>query len=182
MKKLLIGGVGLAALATAAPSTAQYYGYTPYTRSYSTPYAYGNTYAYGRTYSPYSYGSTYSPYSYGNTYAYGNTYSPYSYGNNYAYGYGAMNTSAAASQCTAAVQNRLYTRQGLAGILGSLIGAYGTTGRVVGITRVTPNGSYTRVRGLASSGRYAGYNAADLSFKCDVDYRGYVRDIDINRR
>ena len=30
-----------------------------------------------------------------------------------------------------------------------------------------------------------GYNyaqRADLSFKCDVDYRGYVRDVDINRR
>ena len=56
-----------------------------------------------------------------------------------------------------------------------------------------------RVRGLASSGRVAyntasvrsgaygatgyGYNhAADLSFSCDVDYRGYVRDVDINRR
>jgi hypothetical protein len=38
------------------------------------------------------------------------------------------------------------------------------------------------VRGLASSGRYGGYNTADLSFKCDVDYRGYVRDLDINRR
>jgi hypothetical protein len=44
------------------------------------------------------------------------------------------------------------------------------------------SGSYTRVRGLASSGRYGGYNTADLSFKCDVDYRGYVRDLDINRR
>jgi hypothetical protein len=142
MKKLLIGGAGLAALATAAPSAAQYYGY-----SY-------NPYAYSRAY----------------------TYSPY------AYGYGAMNTSAAASQCTAAVQNRLYTRNGLGGVLGALVGAYGTTGRVLGITRVTPNGSYTRVRGVASSGRYGGYNTADLSFKCDVDYRGYVRDVDIHRR
>jgi hypothetical protein len=41
-----------------------------------------------------------------------------------------------------------------------------------------------RVRGLASSGRYGGYgyNAADLSFRCDVDYNGYVRNVDINRR
>ena len=147
MKTLLIGGAGLAALATAAPSAAQYYyGYNPYAnRSYS--------------------------------------YSPYGYN----YGYGAMNTSTLANQCTAAVQNRLYTRNGLGGILGSLVGAYGTTGRVLGVTRVTPNRSYVRVRGLASSGRYGygygyGYNTADLSFKCDVDYRGYIRDIDINRR
>ena len=28
-----------------------------------------------------------------------------------------------------------------------------------------------------------GYNQnADLSFRCDVDNRGYVRDVDINRR
>jgi hypothetical protein len=152
MKKLLIGGAGLAALATAAPSAAQYYGYQ---------------------YPSYGY-SQYPSYGY-STRAYG--YAAPAYG----YGY-AMNTSAAASQCTAAVQNRLYTRNGVGGILGSLIGAYGTTGRVLGITRVTPNGSYTRVRGLASSGRYGGYNTADLSFKCDVDYRGYVRDLDINRR
>ena len=53
------------------------------------------------------------------------------------------------------------------------------------------------VRGVASSGRMA-YNpygvgaygmlgsnygqAADLSFRCSVDYRGFVRDVDINRR
>ena len=53
------------------------------------------------------------------------------------------------------------------------------------------NASQPRVRGYATSGMaygnayggYGGYNApADLSFKCDIDYRGYVRDIDINRR
>jgi hypothetical protein len=147
MRKFLIGGAGLAALATAAPSAAQYY---------SSPY-YGSPYGY-RTYS--------NPYGYSQ---YG--YSPY-----------AMNTSAATSQCTAAVQQRLYSRNGLAGILGSLVGAYGTTGRVIGVTRVTPNQSGVRVRGVASSGRYGGYNAADLSFKCDVDYRGFVRDVDIYRR
>ena len=142
IKSLLIGGAGLAALATAAPSTAQYYGYQ------SNPYGYG-------------------------------------YGNRYGYG---VNTSAAASQCTAAVQNRLYSRNGLGGILGSLVGSYGSSGRVLGITRVTPNRGGVRVRGIASSGRYGdgyayGYgNTADLSFRCDVDYRGYVRDVDINRR
>ena len=146
--KLLAGSAGLAALATAAPASAQY------------PYGYNN-YGYG-------------------------------YSNNYAYG---MNTQAAASQCTAAVQNRLYTRTGLGGILGSLLGMSGTSARVLSVTQVTPNRSSIRVRGLATSGRYAynpygaGYYGAvgagyvpDLSFKCDVDYRGYVRDVDINRR
>ena len=153
MNKLLIGGAGLAALATATPSAAQYYGY-------SQP----------------SYGYGYSQPAYG--YGYSNPY------NNNAYGYGAMNTSAAASQCTAAVNNRLYTRNGLGGILGALVGSYGSAGRVVGITRVSPNYGYTRVRGIASSGRYGGYayNSADLSFRCDVDANGYVRNVSINRR
>ena len=66
---------------------------------------------------------------------------------------------------------------------------------MLSITRVNPNRNMVRVRGLATSGRVA-YNpygvgaygmlgsnyAPDLSFRCDVDYRGYVRDVDINRR
>src|SRR4051795_7735900 len=63
---------------------------------------------------------------------------PYGYGQTYGYAqpsYG-VNTSLAASQCTAAVQNRLYTRTGLAGVIGSLVGAYGTTPRVLSITQV----------------------------------------------
>jgi hypothetical protein len=147
MIRPLVGATGLAALAAAAPTSAQYYGYSPY--------------------------------------------------NNYAYG---VDTGVAASQCTAAVQNRLYNRTSIGGILGAFLGA-NTTGRVLSVTQVTPRGNgMVRVRGLASSGRYAyndygpygvgaygalgyGYaNAADLSFRCDVDYRGYVRYVDINRR
>jgi len=160
IKTFLIGGAGLAALATAAPSTAQYYPY-----GYSQPYGY-NSYGYGYS----------------------------------AYG---MNTSALAQQCTAAVQNRLYYRNtsGVGGIIGSILGlSSGSNARVLSVTRVTPTTTGVRVRGLASSGRYAyngyspygvgaygalgyGYNqAADLSFKCDMDARGYIRDIDINRR
>ena len=123
-------------------------------------------------------------------------YTPRSY-SPYAYGYGAVNTQNAANQCTAAVQNRLYARNtnGVSGIIGSLFGMSGTSARVLSVTQVNPNRSYIRVRGLATSGRVAynpygsGYYGAlasnyapDLSFKCDVDYRGYVRDVDINRR
>jgi hypothetical protein len=142
LMKILAGTAGVAAIATAAPASAQYY---------------------SRYYSPYA--------------------------------YGAVNTQAAASQCTAAVQNRLYNRTGLSGIVGSLFGMSGTSARVLSITQVTPNRTFLRVRGLATSGRYsynpygAGYYGAlasgyvpDLAFKCDVDYRGYVRDVDINRR
>jgi hypothetical protein len=124
-------------------------------------------------------------------------YQPYgnAYGNNY---YNNANfRQMAASQCTAAVQARLNNRVGIAGIIGSLVGA-NTTGRVLSIRSVDPNRNTIRVRGYASSGRYAyspyGYGyygaqaygyanqAADLSFKCDVDYRGRVRDVDLNRR
>ena len=121
------------------------------------------------------------------------------YGYNYnSYGY--ANTNMASSQCSAAVQNRLYNRTSIGGILGAFLGS-NTTGRVVSVTEVNPrsNGS-VRVRGLATSGRYAynrygpygvgaygamgyGYaSAADLSFRCDVAPNGAVYNISINRR
>jgi len=158
MTKMLAGAAGFAAIAAAAPAAAQYY-----------PNGY----------------SSYNPYA----------YSQYGYS---AYG---VNPTVAAQQCTAAVQSRLYNRTSLASILGSLVGIPTTSyGRVLNITSETPTRSGMRIRGLASSGRYAynnygpygagaygslayGYNnAADLSLRCDVDYRGYVRDVDVNRR
>jgi hypothetical protein len=158
MTKLFAGTAGLAALAAAAPASAQYYG---------SPYGY-NQYQYGRS---------------------------YGYNN-----YGAMNTNAAAQQCTAAVQQRLYNRNSIGGILGAVLGA-NTTGQVLSITQVNPRPNGTvRVRGLASSGRYAmngygpygvgaygalgyGYNnAADLSFRCDVAPNGAIYNVNINRR
>jgi hypothetical protein len=154
--KILTGAAGIAALAAAAPASAQYYP-----------------------------GYSYPAYSYPN----------YSYPN-YSY---RVNPNVAASQCSAAVQGRLYDRNSLGAILGSLIGVSTGSGRVVAITSTSPTRSGTRVRGLATSGRYAynnygpygvgaygalgyGYNAADLQFRCDVDRRGYVRDVDIDRR
>ena len=118
------------------------------------------------------------------------------YGN--AYGYNNQATSMAADRCAAAVQQRLSYRGNSGGILGQLFGVQNySNARVLSITRVNPNRNSVRVRGLASSGRMAynpygvgaygmlgsNYaNSADLSFSCNVDYRGYVRDIDINRR
>lgn len=158
MTKMLAGAAGFAAIAAAAPASAQYY-----------PYGY----------------SSYNPYSY----------------SQYGYSQYGVNPAVAAQQCTAAVQSRLYNRTSLASILGSLVGIPTSSyGRVLNVTSQTPTRSGMRVRGLASSGRYAynnygpygmgaygslayGYNnAADLSWRCDVDYRGYVRDVDINRR
>jgi hypothetical protein len=113
----------------------------------------------------------------------------------YGYGYNNNVTAVAAQRCQAAVQNRLSYRTNT-GILGALLGT-STSGRVIGVTQVTPRRNMVKVRGVASTGRMAynqygmgyygtlGANYAlqpDLKFSCDVDYRGYVRDVDINRR
>jgi len=158
--KLLAGAAGLAAM-TAAPAAAQYYPGYGYGTQYGAPY--GNAYGYNA--------------------------------------YNANQTNVLAQRCTAAVQQRLYTRTtrgtGVSGILGAILGAnVQAQGRVLNVTQVTPTRSTLRVRGLATSGRQMAYNPygvgyygstaygmqPDLSFKCDIDYNGYVRDIDINRR
>jgi hypothetical protein len=144
----------------------------------------------------------YNGYGYSQPYRYSQTYGyaqPRSYGYAQPYGY-AANTSYAQQQCSAAVQNRLYNRSSIGGILGAVLGT-NTTGRVVAVTQVSPRSNGTvRVRGLASSGRYAmngygpygvgaygaagyGYaNQADLSFRCDVGMNGAVYNVSINRR
>jgi hypothetical protein len=160
-----------AALAAAAPAAAQYYS-NQYSGYYAQPYGYSQGYGYAQ---------------------------PYAYGQQYGYGY--ANTSVATQQCTAAVQSRLYNRTSLGSILGSLVGIPANQGRVVSVTQVSPRSNGTvRVRGLASSGRYAsngygpygvgaygamgyGYaNAADLSFRCDVATNGAVYNVSISRR
>lgn len=161
-----------AAIAAAAPAAAQYYGnqYSGY--GYSQPYA--QNYGYSQTYG------------YAQPYGYARTY--------------AVNTGVAAQQCSSAVQNRLYNRSSIGGILGAVLGT-STTGRVVSVTQVVPRSNgMVRVRGLASSGRYAmngygpygvgaygaagyGYaSQADLSFRCDVGLNGAVYDVSIHRR
>jgi hypothetical protein len=124
--------------------------------------------------------------------------SPY-YGGGYGYGYNNNATQYAAQRCSAEVQRRLSygTRGAGAGILGAILGVgVQSRGQVLNVTRVEPRRNSVRVRGLATSGRYAGYGnygygaygaagygyQPDLTFRCDVDYRGYVRDVDIYRR
>ena len=147
--KIIAGGAGLAALATAVPAAAQYYG---------APY--GNPY--------------------GNAYGYSNNV-----------------TNVAAQRCAAAVQSRLHTRTNAGGLLGAILGVNTvSSGRVLNVTQVTPRRNNVVVRGLASSGMNRGYGQygygaygavgyayqPDLSFRCTVDYRGYIRDVDVNRR
>lgn len=115
------------------------------------------------------------------------------YANQYRQGYG-MNSQAAVQRCATAVQQRL-TMQYRAGYSPYAYNT-ATNARVLGITRVEQRRSTLRVRGVASSGRMYGYGygygnpyggyaqtqqSPDLIFRCDVDFRGYVRDIDIDR-
>jgi hypothetical protein len=93
----------------------------------------------------------------------------------------------AAKQCAAAVQDRLNTRGYGA------ISAPGTA-RVVGVTHADAKRDFVRVRGTATSGVLAdpvvgaiGSLAAstapvDLTFKCEIDYRGRIRELDVDRR
>jgi len=92
------------------------------------------------------------------------------------YGYGA-NSQAVVNQCANAVQARL----GGYGAYG-----YGGGGRVLGISQVSPrNDGGIAVRGVASSGRYGGYGygaqTPDLTFRCRTDFRGFIREVTINR-
>jgi len=150
VKFLLAGGAAVAALMTAAPAAAQYY------PSYGYPgYGYGGGNVVGQVLNQVLGGG---------------------YGYN---GYGAGGSSqVAVNQCMGAVQSRL--GGGYGGAYGGYNGSYGyANGRVLGVSRVEPrsNGGLT-VRGVASSGRFG--NQADLTFKCKVDYRGYIADVDID--
>ena len=149
--KFLAAGVAIVAVASAAPAAAQYY----------PGYGYGNPYG-GNVIGQVLNGVL------------GN-----GYGN-----YGA-NSQVAVNQCAAAVQQRLNGGYGYNGYGNNSYG-YSNGARVLGISRVEPrsNGELL-VRGVANSGRYAyGYNGQgqiDLTWKCKVDYRGFIRDIEINR-
>ncbi len=180
VSKIMTAGVGLAALVgAAAPAAAQYYpgyGGGGNVIGQILGQVLGGNRGYGnrnnvsqaavqqcaaavenrinRSYG--GYGNRYgSQYGYGNQYGHGNQYG---YGNQY--------------------------------------GNAGGAARVVSITHADRHsGGITRIRGYASSGVNAGYGygsgygygngyaqqPANIKFKCDVDYRGYVRDIDLNR-
>ena len=169
LKFVLAGGVAAATLISAAPAAAQYY------PGYGNPgYGYGNGNPVGQVLSQVFGGG--------------------------GYGYGG-NSQMAVNQCVGAVQSRLNG----GGYNGYGNGGYGYNGyanpygyanpngyggaRVLGISRVEPrsNGGLT-VRGVANSGRYAGYaynggggGQVDLTWKCKIDYRGFISDIDIDR-
>ena len=107
----------------------------------------------------------------------------------------------AQQQCTAAVQSRLYNRNVAWAAFSAASSAFRRTRAALSASPASSRELWqVRVNGVASSGRYAyngyspygvgaygslGYNyaaAADLSFRCDVDARGYVRNVSVWRR
>lgn len=115
---------------------------------------------------------------YGTPYGYG--YNPY--GGGYGqYGFGA-NRQVVANQCAGAVQARLNGGYGGYGYNDGY--GYGS-GRVLGISHIEAGyGGGLTVRGVAASGRAAGYgyaqNSPDLVWLCRTDFRGAIVDIDVN--
>ena len=180
LSMILAGGVGLAALASAAPAAAQYYPGNP-------GYGYNNGNVVGQVL--------------GQILGYGQ----YPYGNSGYNQYG--NQSMAVDQCARAVEARIggyqggYYGYGNAPYGGRYGGQYAYNGyqgggaRVLGVTRVEGKSYGLKVRGVASSG-YQGYNGygrqgygdygynagADLSWSCEVRRDGRIRDINVNRR
>jgi hypothetical protein len=157
LTKIAAGGVVAAALFSAAPAAAQYY----------PGYGYGGNVV-GQVLNQ----------------VLGGGYGGYG-------GYG-VNQQAVVGQCVNAVQQRLSASYGYGAGYGGYApyGGYngyaGGGARVLGISRVEPrSGGGLTVRGVANSGRSAGYgyanNNVDLTFKCRTDYRGFITDIDVDR-
>ena len=169
VSKILAGGVAFAALASAAPAAAQYYP------------GYGQPNVVGQVINQVLGG-----------------------------GYG-VNSQAAVQRCAVAVEQRINAQynRGYGGYGGyGGYNAYAQGGaRVLGVTAVERrSGNGLRVRGVATAraqavgyGGYGGYGqggyspyggyggyaqpqqVGELSFRCNVDYRGYVTYVDIDR-
>ena len=150
LKFLLGGGIAAAALVTAAPAAAQY---SPYGYGYGSPYGYG----YGSPYGGNVVGQVVNQ-------VLGGGYGGYGYNNGYN---GAGASRIAASQCSAAVQQRM----------GGGYGYGNGYGAPVSITSVEVTGGRGyRVRGVANAGAgYGGYG--QTRFSCRTDFRGIVTSV-----
>ena len=194
--KILAGGVGLAALAGAAPAAAQYYPGYGYPNQGNVigqvinQVLGGNQYGYGmnsqaavqrcaaavqqridRDYNRAGYGG-YSGYG-----GYGG-----GYGGAYGYNQGMARVLAVTS-----VERRSSSRLRVRGTAtaNAYAGAYanpygGGYGGAYGNPYGGGYGGYGGYGG-AYGGGYAAQPVGELTFKCDVDYRGYITDIDLDR-
>jgi hypothetical protein len=146
VKLMIGGGIAAAALATAAPAAAQYY----------PGYGYGG---YGYPYGGNVVGQVINQ-------VLGGGYGGYGA---YGYGYGtAGNSRVAASQCTAAVQQRM------GGYAGYGYGGYAAPISITSV-EVTAGGGY-KVRGVTNAAAgYGGYG--QTRFSCRTDFRGLVTNV-----
>jgi hypothetical protein len=181
VKTIALGAVGIVALVGGtAPASAQYYP--------GTPYGYGHGYGHANP------GQVIGQ-------VIAQVLNPYGQWGHQR----GVNPQVAVSQCSRAVQHRLGT-QHHAGYGYQQHNPYGyghayNQARVLGITHVQQRSATTMtVRGVATSGmfgaqygggqwgggQWGGYGQvqphADLSFRCDVDFRGQIRHISIGRR
>jgi len=152
IKMFLVGGVAIAALASAAPAAAQYYP--------------GYGYGYGNPYGGNVVGQVLNQ-------VLGGGYGYNGYGNN---------SQVAVNQCAAAVQARLngsyggygYNGYGYGG--GRVLGISRVEPRSNGgltVRGVATSGRYARYG--------YGQGAVDTTWKCKTDYRGFVTDVDLDR-
>lgn len=158
LKFILAGTAGVAALAVSAPASAQYY----------PGYGQGNQ-VLGQVLNQVLGGGVYGGYGY----------------NGYA-----QHSQMMVQRCAAAVTDRINRQHGAYGAGYGGYGynqGYGAGGaRVVSITSVERrSNNRLRVRGLAQTNAYGaaygGYQGGDLAFKCNIDARGYISDIDLDR-
>lgn len=193
ISKILATGVGIAALAGAAPAAAQYYP--------GTGYGYGGGDILSQIINSVLGGQRYGQ---------------------YGYGYNPQQQRYLVEQCARQTEYRIQRQySGYNANYGGAYGGYGynnvgaSPARIVSITRVEPrsNGG-VKIWGTATSGRYGNYGSAyggayggyngyggygqqspygasqygyntsamaDLHFDCTIDYRGRVIDIDVDR-
>ena len=155
-KFILAGGAGIAALAVAAPASAQYYP--------APGYGYGGGNVLGQVLGQVLGGGG-------------------GYGNYGGYGGGSQ---MAVNQCSAAVSDRLNRQYGGGyASYGGYNQGYAGGARVVQVSSIEPRSNgRMRVRGVAQTNASGGYGAGyglTFAFKCNVDYRGYISDIDLDR-
>ena len=180
VSKILAGGVAIAALASAAPAAAQYY----------PGYGYGSGNVVGQVLNQVLGGSQYG-YGYGinsqaavqrcaaaveqrinRDYGYrSNAYGGYGgyggYGNN---GYAAGNARVLGVTSVERRSNNGLRVRGVA-TANAYASAYGNP----------YGGGYGGYGGYSAYGGYAPQAAGELTFKCNIDYRGYITDIDLDR-
>ena len=200
VSKILAGGVAFAALASAAPAAAQYY----------PGYGYGNQNVLGQVLGQvlgggqYGYGNQYG-YGGGNSQAavqrcaaaveqrINRDYNRTGYGGSGGYGgyggYNAYNQGGARVLGVTSVERRSNNGLRVRGVATARAYATGYGNQYGGQYGNPYGGGYGGQYGGGYGGQYGGgyggyaapQQAAELSFKCNIDYRGYITDIDLDR-